>query len=132
MQNRPRPERIATILREMRAELLGPAPTPLERLLVERAVGCWLQMQYADATYAQAREISLTHLDYLGRRQNQAHRRFLTAVGALVTLQRLLPNSMTAAGSRPSASQGASDGQPALAIYAPPSDPNKRRQAGGP
>src|SRR6516164_1103310 len=38
---------------QLRAELAGPAPSPLERLLVERVVACWLQVHYADAAYAQ-------------------------------------------------------------------------------
>ena len=38
---------------QLRAELAGPAPSPLERLLVERVVACWLQTNYADAAYAQ-------------------------------------------------------------------------------
>jgi hypothetical protein len=39
-------------LEAMRADLAGPAPTPLEKLLVERVAACWLQTMYADALYA--------------------------------------------------------------------------------
>jgi hypothetical protein len=35
-------------LEEMRRELGGPNPPPLERLLVERILTCWLQMNYED------------------------------------------------------------------------------------
>jgi hypothetical protein len=34
-------------LASMRDELAGPNPTPIERLLVERVVACWLQVQDA-------------------------------------------------------------------------------------
>src|SRR5262249_18555628 len=40
----------------MRAELAGPDPTPLERLLVGRVVACWLQVQDADIRYAQGQK----------------------------------------------------------------------------
>ena len=35
-------------------ELAGHAPAPLERLLVDRVVVCWLQMHHADLLLAQA------------------------------------------------------------------------------
>jgi len=38
----------------MRTELAGPRPSPIERLLVQRVVACWLQVYHADAMAAQA------------------------------------------------------------------------------
>ena len=35
-------EALGPKLDRMRAELAGPSPTPVERLLVERIVTCWL------------------------------------------------------------------------------------------
>ena len=40
-------------------ELAGPTPSPLERLLVERIVLCWLQLHYAEAIYTQIKDMSL-------------------------------------------------------------------------
>src|SRR5438552_1184158 len=37
-------ESLARKLTEMKVELSGPAPTPLEKLLVERITACWLQV----------------------------------------------------------------------------------------
>ena len=34
-------------------ELAGPQPSPLEQLLVERIVICWLQLYYAETLYVQ-------------------------------------------------------------------------------
>ena len=45
-------EAIAKTSGRLRAELLGASPSPLERLLVERIIGCWLQVQYADCQAA--------------------------------------------------------------------------------
>jgi hypothetical protein len=73
----------------LREELQGPSPTPLERLLVERVVACWLQVQDADIRYAQAKNPSLAQGDYLQRRIDRAHKRFLTAARTLALVRRL-------------------------------------------
>jgi hypothetical protein len=73
----------------MRTELSGPNPTPVERLLVERIVTCWLQLQDADLCFTQATDLSLRQGDYHQRRIDRAHNRFLTAVKALATVRRL-------------------------------------------
>jgi hypothetical protein len=72
-------------------ELAGPASTVLERLLVERVAACWLQVHYADATVAQAVDVSLKQAAYVQRRQDAAHRRYLSAIGALAMVRRLGP-----------------------------------------
>jgi hypothetical protein len=41
-------EAIYAKLDSLPAELLGANPTPVERLLAERVVACWLQVQDAD------------------------------------------------------------------------------------
>jgi hypothetical protein len=79
--------RRAELLRE---ELAGPEPSPLERLLVERVVSCWLQTSYADAAYAQLKGASPAQHTAALRRQNSAQNRYLQSVRALVTVRRLL------------------------------------------
>ena len=80
-------ERKAAALRD---ELAGPDPTPLERILVERAVACWLQVSYADAMAAQNLEGgTLARSDFWRRTQDSAHRRFLGAVKTLAQVRRL-------------------------------------------
>ena len=75
---------------QMRAELAGPAPSPLERLLVERVVSTWLQVHYSDASYAQLKGATpAQHATALGR-QNSAQGRHLQALRALATVRRLL------------------------------------------
>jgi hypothetical protein len=39
-------------LAQLQAELEGPEATPLERLLVERVLLCWLQVHHADLCVA--------------------------------------------------------------------------------
>jgi len=70
---------------------------PLEQLLVDRVVACWLQVQYADAIYAQnARkgEVTWTDGDYYQRCQDRAHRGYLWAIRSLAQVRRLLASTI--------------------------------------
>jgi hypothetical protein len=74
----------------MRKELAGPSPSPLERLLVERIVACWLQVQDADVRYAQGqRDCTLAQGEYQQRRMDHAHKRYLSAIKTLATVRKL-------------------------------------------
>ena len=74
----------------MREELAGPEAPPLERLLADRVVACWVQLHFADAAYAQAKGTTLLQDAASQRRQNAAHTRYLQAVRALAQLRKLL------------------------------------------
>lgn len=91
-------ESLARKLTALKAELAGPESTPMERLLVERVAACWLQVHHADASAAQARDVSIRQAEVVSKRQDRAHRRYLTAIGALATLRKLLPASVAAQG----------------------------------
>jgi hypothetical protein len=82
-------------VRELKAELGGPSPSPLERLLAERVTACWLQLHQADAAAAQAKGQSLKHAEFALKRQDRAHQRYVTAIGALATFKKLMPISAT-------------------------------------
>ena len=74
----------------LRAELAGPNPTPVERLLVERVVASWLQVQDADVRYAQRQgSMTLEQGDYYQRRMDRAHKRYLAALRALALVRKL-------------------------------------------
>jgi hypothetical protein len=74
----------------MRGELAGPDAPPLERLLADRVVACWVQLHFADASYAQAKGTTLPQDAAAQRRQNAAQTRYTQAVRALAQLRRLL------------------------------------------
>jgi hypothetical protein len=76
-------------LQRLREELAGPNPTPIERLLVERVVACWLQVQDADIRYAQAEDLSLALYEYYQRRMDRCHKRYLPALKTLATVHKL-------------------------------------------
>jgi hypothetical protein len=85
----------AAIQREVdrrRREIGGEAQSPLERLLVDRVVLCWLQATFADARYAQRMTDGLTFKEgeYFQRQCERAQRQLLKAVQTLATVRRLL------------------------------------------
>jgi len=74
----------------LRDELAGPAPVPLERLLVDRVVACWLQMHHADLILAQqGGKWTLAQADYHQRTRDRAHKRYVSAIKALALVRKL-------------------------------------------
>ena len=74
----------------MRAELLGDNPTPVERLLVERVVACWVQVQEAELRFARGQgDLTIRQSDFLQRRMDSTHRRYLAALKALALVRKL-------------------------------------------
>jgi len=79
----------------LRAELTRSQDGPVELLLIERILTCWLQVGYADASYAQkAGTMSLEWSDYFLKRIDRAHRRLLTATKTLATVRKLAQPSV--------------------------------------
>lgn len=76
-------------LAALRQELEGPTPSPIERLLVDRVVACWLQIQEADIRYAQSEDTSPARLTFYIKRQDRANARFLAAMKTLATVRKL-------------------------------------------
>ena len=66
---------------ELRAELAGPNPTPLERLLAERVALCWFDVNECDHRF-------VAHADRQARRDG-ANKRFLDACRALAAIRKL-------------------------------------------
>ena len=59
---------------ELRGELLGKAPTPLERLLVDRIIVGWLHVYHVDAVYVANRgAMTFAQSDCLRRRLESEH-----------------------------------------------------------
>ena len=82
-------EALSRKLAALREELEGASPSPTERLLVDRIVACWLQVQQADLLYAQAGSCSFAQANFHLKRQDRAHRRFLSAMRTLATVRKL-------------------------------------------
>ena len=77
-------------LAELKAELGGESPSPLEKLLAERISTSWLQVTYFDGLVAQAGGAGEARLRALQRQQDAAHRRHLAGIKQLAVVRRLL------------------------------------------
>ncbi len=84
-------EAIVDQVEVLRAQLAEPASSPLEALLIERVVACWLHLQHAELRYAQhLGRLTMAQGEYHQRAIERAERRYLAAIRALATTRRLL------------------------------------------
>jgi hypothetical protein len=71
------------------ADIEGPNPTSIERILAERASLCWFAVNLYEEWFANAKDMSLGQADYFQRRIQRAHQRFLSAVETLSRVRKL-------------------------------------------
>ena len=71
------------------AELAGANPTPVERLLVERIVTCWLHVHHLEMTYAGKDSRSPELGSYYQRCLDRAQKRYLAAIRTLAQVRKL-------------------------------------------
>jgi hypothetical protein len=96
-------EMLARKLGALKAELGGPAPSPLERLLVDRLAIDWLMVSHADLEAAGTKDGDPRRANLAMKRQTQAMQRYATAIKTLATIRRLLPPALTPTGAGPAA-----------------------------
>ena len=82
-------ENIARKCAALTHELAGPTPSPLERLLVERVVLCWLHLLYAEGLLLQMKEVTIQQEEFHQRRISKMHARYLSAIRTLAQVRRL-------------------------------------------
>jgi len=88
-------ESIRRHLEEMRQELTGPKGSPLDRILVDRVLACYVAVLYFEAHEAQQPGGQNKRWDeYRLTRQDQAHRQLLSAVKALANVRQLASKSI--------------------------------------
>ncbi len=80
----------------MEKELAGPAPSPLERLAVQRVAACWLELQYIDMLHPYPQGATVTHAKFALDLKLSAQRRFDSAVKSLALVRKLLPAQVAA------------------------------------
>jgi hypothetical protein len=80
-------EVLAQQLQALKVELGGPSPTPLEQLLTERIVICWVQVCQADLWAV--RHVT-QHDTWIAQRQDRTQARLLAAIKALAQVRKLL------------------------------------------
>jgi len=84
-------ESLHRTLQQMKAELIGPETSMLEKMAVDRMLACWLQVQYIDTVVAKSTGGTLPNANYQLKRQDAANKRYMAAVKSLGELRRLLP-----------------------------------------
>ena len=79
-------------LEAMREQIAGENPSPLERLLAERIVATWLQIQLFEGLYTSGMSKSMTIAQgsFHQKRLDQTYRRHLSAIRALAQMRKLL------------------------------------------
>lgn len=82
-------ESLTRKLEMLRAELAGPTPSALERLLVEWIVACWLHLHHLEQIYAQNNSISLELAGFYQRSMSSAQKRYLAAIKTLALVRKL-------------------------------------------
>ena len=79
-------------LESMRIEVAGENPSPLERLLAERVVATWLEVQLFSGLYAVSmKRGNLSQDDHRQKRLDRAHRRHLSAIRTLAQIRKMGP-----------------------------------------
>ena len=82
-------ESIKQELDNVRSELEGPNPTPVDRLLAERASLCWFIVHWYENSYANSTGWTIAQAELQHRKIDKAHSRFLSAVRALAQVRKL-------------------------------------------
>jgi hypothetical protein len=73
----------------MRIELAGSNPTPLESLLVDRILTCWLHLHHLEILYSHKENMTLEVGIHFQRCIDRAHKRYLSAIKTLAVIRRL-------------------------------------------
>ena len=74
----------------LRTALQGPAPSPLERLVIDRICSCWLAVQHAELRSAARLKHSIVLSNAEEKRLDSLQKRFLGAVKSLAQIRKLV------------------------------------------
>ncbi len=78
-------------MEDLRAELGGSNPSPIERLLAERVALCWLDAHHCDLVHHQAESHTFARAEHYQKARDRAHRRYLSALRALASVRKMGP-----------------------------------------
>jgi hypothetical protein len=87
-------ESIPRRLKELKAELAGHHPTPLEKMLIDLIGVTWLAAQHGEISAAGPPGASLQQANFRLRRAESAQRRLLNSVKMLTMVRALVPRSL--------------------------------------
>jgi hypothetical protein len=87
-------ESVKRQLTQLKTQLAGSAPTPLESLLVESVTTTWLAQKHAELGAAKSGTSSLGEANLRLRRAESAQKRHLASIKALAMLRALVPRGL--------------------------------------
>ena len=76
-------------MNQLKQDIEGPNPTPLEKLLAQRIAVCWLEMCGVDRLGATRQSYSVAEAEYWDKHAERLQRRFQSAIKTLATIRRL-------------------------------------------
>jgi hypothetical protein len=79
---------------QMRAELEGQHPTPVEKILVANVIGCWLEAQYAQLDVASTTSGPMNQAKFSMARAEASQKKLLAATKTLSLVRSLLPQGL--------------------------------------
>jgi len=79
---------------QLRTDLEGDHPTPLERLLVGQVVSHWLEMSHAQVAVTDAAGLTHAQAKFNLKRVESAQRRYLAGIRTLTTVRALVPRGL--------------------------------------
>jgi hypothetical protein len=82
-------ETIILKIETVQAELAVPNPTPMERLLAERAALCWCLVNWYENSVQDCDRMTIAQANYHQAKIGRAHSRFLSAVKMLAQVRKL-------------------------------------------
>lgn len=94
-QNKHLKQCLVRKVNDIKQELSGTSPSPMEKLLVERVVTTWLRVHYCEAHDAQQDEKSLKWAEYRLKRYRTMADIHTKSIGALSMLRKLMPATET-------------------------------------
>jgi hypothetical protein len=78
---------------DLAAELAGPSPSPVERVLAETAATAWFAYRLHEATYASGVRseggMTIAQSEHAQKRMDRAHRRLMSTLKTLAAVRRL-------------------------------------------
>jgi hypothetical protein len=82
-------EAINQQIEAVESKLAGPNPTPIERLLAERASLCWFIVHWYETQYTNSSGWTIAQADLQHRKIDKAHARFISAFRTLAQVRKL-------------------------------------------
>jgi hypothetical protein len=87
-------ESIRRHIEQLRADLAGSSPTPVEGLLVNRVIACYLALHHAELASTQPGTSSTAQVAMRLRRCESAQRRYLGALRMLTLIRATVPQGL--------------------------------------